>query len=83
MYANSSLFIKEREGKLASVLVYVDNLIISGNEEREIHQTRENLWVCFQKKELGELKYFLGLEVDCGVQASFNIDGDKCQDLYT
>ena len=55
-HADSSLFIKEREGKLAIVLVYVDDLIITGDEEREIHQTRENLSVCFQMKELGELK---------------------------
>ena len=55
-HADSSFFIKEREEKLAIVLVYVDDLIITGDEEKEIHQTRENLSVCFQMKELGELK---------------------------
>ena len=46
------------------MLVYVNDLIIIGDDEDEIHQTRENLVVCFQMKELGELKHFLGLEVD-------------------
>ena len=46
------------------VLVYVDDLIITGDDEDEIHRTRENLAVCFQMKEFGELKHFLGLEVD-------------------
>ena len=46
------------------MLVYVDDLIITGDDEREIYQTRENLSVRFQMKEIGELKHFLSLEVD-------------------
>ncbi|KAJ9556278.1 hypothetical protein OSB04_010892 [Centaurea solstitialis] len=61
-HADPSLFIKERDGKLAIVLVYVDDLIITGDDEREIHQTGANLSVRFQMKELGELKHFLRLE---------------------
>ena len=63
-HADSSLFVKAREGKLAIVLVYVDDLIITGDDEREISRTKENLSVRFQMKELGELKHFLGLEID-------------------
>lgn len=77
-HADSSLFIKEKEGKLAIVLVYVDDLIITGDDEREIHQTRENLSVRFQMKELGELKHFLGLEVDRTKEGLF-----LCQQKYT
>ncbi|KAE8724613.1 tir-nbs resistance protein [Hibiscus syriacus] len=62
--ADSSLFVKANEGKLAIVLVYVDDLIITGDDEAEIFQTKENLSVRFQMKELGQLKHFLGLEVD-------------------
>ena len=46
------------------MLVYVDDLIIIGDDEDGILRTRENLAVRFQMKELGELKHFLGLEVD-------------------
>ncbi|KAL0427812.1 UNVERIFIED_CONTAM: Retrovirus-related Pol polyprotein from transposon RE1 [Sesamum latifolium] len=62
--ADSSLFIKAKERKLAVVLVYVDDLIITGDCEEEVLQTKENLSVRFQMKELGHLKHFLGLEVD-------------------
>ncbi|KAL0402265.1 UNVERIFIED_CONTAM: Retrovirus-related Pol polyprotein from transposon RE1 [Sesamum latifolium] len=62
--ADSSLFIKAKERKLAVVLVYVDDLIITGDYEEEVLQTKENLSVRFQMKELGHLKHFLGLEVD-------------------
>ena len=62
--ADSSLFVKVQGGKLAVVLVYVDDLIITGDDKDEIQQTRSNLSIRFQMKELGELKHFLGLEVE-------------------
>ena len=58
------MFVKLQGSKLVVVLVYVDDLIITGDDEDEIRRTRENLANCFQMKELGELKHFLGLEVD-------------------
>ena len=77
-HADPSLFTKEREGKLAIVLVYVDDLIITGDDIREIQQTRENLSVRFQMTEIGELKHFLGLEVDRTKEGLF-----LCQQKYT
>ena len=59
-----SLFVKVREGKLTIVLVYVDDLTITIENIKEIHQTRENLLVRFQMKELGQLKRFLRLEIN-------------------
>ena len=58
------MFIKKRGGKLTKVLVYVDDLIITGDDEAEMQRTRENFSVWLQMKELGQLKHFLGLEVD-------------------
>ncbi|KAL0367739.1 UNVERIFIED_CONTAM: Retrovirus-related Pol polyprotein from transposon RE1 [Sesamum radiatum] len=62
--ADSSLFIKAKERKIAIVLVYVDDLIIRGDCKEEVLQTRKNMSVRFQMKDLGHLKHFLGLEVD-------------------
>ena len=62
--ADSSLFVKIQGEKLSIVLVYVDDIIITGDDTSEIQRTRENLSVRFQMKELGELKHFLGLEVE-------------------
>ncbi|WOH04396.1 hypothetical protein DCAR_0623805 [Daucus carota subsp. sativus] len=62
--ADSSLFVKSKQGKLTIVLVYVDDLIITGDDIDEIERTRSNLSVRFQMKELGELKHFLGLEIE-------------------
>ncbi|KAF8398519.1 hypothetical protein HHK36_017448 [Tetracentron sinense] len=74
---NSSLFIKNKDEKLAIVLVYVDDLIITGDDEEEIQRTRENLSVRFQMKELGELKHFLRLEVEHTQEGLF-----LCQEKY-
>ena len=62
--SDSILFVKTKDGRLAIVLVYVDDLIITGGYSEEIQRTREILSVQFQMKKLGELKHFLGLEVE-------------------
>ena len=62
--SDSNLFVKTKDGRLAIVLVYVDDLIITGGYSEEIQRTREILSVQFQMKKLGELKHFLGLEVE-------------------
>lgn len=62
--ADSSLFVKDVGRKLAIMLVYVDDLILTGDCEEEILRTKKNLSVRFQMKELRQLNHFLGLEVD-------------------
>lgn len=47
-HADSKLFIKASEGKLAIVLVYMGDLIFTGGDEEEIWRTRENLQVRFE-----------------------------------
>ncbi|RVW91817.1 Retrovirus-related Pol polyprotein from transposon TNT 1-94 [Vitis vinifera] len=79
--ADSSLFVKANGGKLAIVLVYVDDLIITGDDVEEICQTKENLSVRFEMKELGQLKHFLGLEVDRTHEGIFLYQQKYAKDL--
>nr|XP_016503865.1 PREDICTED: uncharacterized mitochondrial protein AtMg00810-like [Nicotiana tabacum] len=44
------------------VLVYVDDLLITGSSQTLILQTRNDLKLKFKMKDLGELKFFLGIE---------------------
>ena len=46
------------------LIIYVDDLFITGDDEAKILRKKENLLVRFQMKELGQLKHFLGLEID-------------------
>ena len=52
-------------------LVYVDNIIVTGNDEREKHELKQRLATKFEIKELGKLKYFLSIEVPYSTQEIF------------
>lgn len=61
--ADASLFVKRKNSKMAVVLVYVDDLIITGDHTEMISQLKENLCIRFHMKGLGKLSHFLGLEL--------------------
>ena len=44
------------------MLVYVDDLLVTGSSTDLILQTRNDLKLKFKMKDLGELKFFLGIE---------------------
>ena len=44
-------------------MVYVDDIIVTGNDSEEQVQFKDNLSKTFEIKNLGILKYFLGIEV--------------------
>lgn len=46
-----------------NVLVYVDDLIIAGNDKVALTIFKDYIGRCFHMKDLGVLKYFLGLEI--------------------
>ncbi|KAL1198691.1 Retrovirus-related Pol polyprotein from transposon TNT 1-94 [Cardamine amara subsp. amara] len=58
-----SLFTLNVAGSELRVLVYVDDLVIAGNSSLMIAQFKAYLSQCFHMKDLGVLKYFLGIEV--------------------
>ncbi|KAK1439791.1 hypothetical protein QVD17_05611 [Tagetes erecta] len=61
--ADHSLFIYEAESIMVVVLIYVDDVIITGNCFKKIQETKTCLDKKFSVKDLGPLKYFLGIEV--------------------
>lgn len=56
-----SLFIKSKETTLVIILVYVDDLLITGSNSSLIQETKQVLHHHFKIKDLRELRYFLGL----------------------
>ncbi|KAK8923598.1 hypothetical protein KSP39_PZI019101 [Platanthera zijinensis] len=61
--ADFSLFTRHRSTGTVILLVYVDDILITGNDTAGIQQIKEQLNSAFQTKDLGNLRYFLGLEV--------------------
>ncbi|XP_021748580.1 uncharacterized protein LOC110714381 [Chenopodium quinoa] len=62
-YPDYSLFTYTKGFIQLNVLVYVDDLIVSGNNSNAIKLFKHYLSTCFHMKDLGVLKYFLGIEV--------------------
>lgn len=49
--------------ELIYIYIYIDDIIISGNDPARINALKAYLHTAFSIKDLGPLKYFLGLEV--------------------
>ena len=61
--SDSSLFIRKGRLGLVSILLYVDDLVITGTNLDEIDRVKLQLTATFDMKDLGALHYFLGIEV--------------------
>ena len=60
---NSSLFLHKISTRIVLLLVYVDDIVITGTNSMLITQFQQHLQKSFHMKDLGHLAYFLGLEV--------------------
>jgi Reverse transcriptase (RNA-dependent DNA polymerase) len=58
-----TLFYKHRQDKVTILIIYVDDMIITGDDSEEIRWLEQRLSKEFEMKTLGGLKYFLGIEV--------------------
>ena len=58
------------EGKLLIIVLYVDDLIMTG-DDKMIKSCKENLARAFKMKDLGLMHYFLGMEVWQGDEELF------------
>ena len=69
--SNHTLFQKRQLGKVTALIVYVDDMIITGNDPEEILRLQKQLATKFEMKILGGLKDFLGIEVARSKQGIF------------
>ena len=58
-----SLFTRQTDQSFLIILVYVDDVLVASNNKDEIAQFKLLLDQKFKLKDLGDLKYFLGLEM--------------------
>ena len=60
---NSVFYHHTSSGQYIYLIVYVDDIIITGNDQNGIRKPKQHLFSHFQTKDLGKLKYFLGIEI--------------------
>nr|GEV57694.1 putative reverse transcriptase, RNA-dependent DNA polymerase [Tanacetum cinerariifolium] len=75
--SDHTLFLSHRGDRVTCLIIYVDDIIITGNDESEIKKLKEGLCTEFEMKDLGNLRYFLGIEVMRSQQGIF-----ICQKKY-
>ena len=62
--ANHSVFYHHTSSrKCIYLIVYGDDIVITGNDQDGIQRLKQHLFSHFQTKDLRKLKYFLGIEI--------------------
>ncbi|KAK5825993.1 hypothetical protein PVK06_020890 [Gossypium arboreum] len=62
--ADHTMFYRHsQKGRIVVIIVYVDDIILTGDDVDEIRRLKEHLALEFEIKDLGPLKYFLGMKV--------------------
>eukprot|EP00261_Vitis_vinifera_P033501 XP_019074744.1 PREDICTED: uncharacterized protein LOC100253049 isoform X2 [Vitis vinifera] len=69
--ADYSLFTRKQGKSFTALLIYVDDILITGNDPVSIATTKNFLHSHFHLKDLGDLKYFLGIEVSASKNGIF------------
>ncbi|XP_031267559.1 uncharacterized protein LOC116125995 [Pistacia vera] len=58
-----AFFLKRKGNSFIALIIYIDDILITGNDEVAIKSLKEHLNKHFHIKDLGEPKYFLGIEI--------------------
>ena len=75
-YSDYSLFTYTHHKVQINVLVYIDDLIISGNDSAALHTSKTYLGSCFKMKYLGPLKFFWVLRFLVAPRGSFFVSAN-------
>lgn len=72
-----TLFLKYAlEGKITPLIVYVDNIVVTGNDNEEMSKLKTYLATKFGIKDLDTLQYFKGIEVARSKQGILFLKGN-------
>ncbi|MCO5553375.1 hypothetical protein L7F22_006896 [Adiantum nelumboides] len=62
-YSDSNVYVLRQDNFIVIIILYVDDLIITGGNEDQIHHTKEQLKSEFEMTDLGLMHFCLGIEV--------------------
>lgn len=75
--ADPCLYRKQIDGRWCYVLVYVDDLIVASEDERIITELERSLESNFEVSSLGDVRFYLGIEVNRDQTGDFHINQRK------
>jgi hypothetical protein len=80
---DSALFLRTTGAGIILILLYVDDMIITGDDLSGIRDLQLFLSQNFEMKDLGQLNYFLGLEVTLGSDGYYLSQAKYASDLLS
>lgn len=80
-FSDPSLFIYHRGSDVIYLLLYVDDMIVTGNNEALIKSLLTSLNTKFRMKNMGEAHYFLGIQIHRSPERLFMNQEKYAQDL--
>jgi hypothetical protein len=75
--SDSCLYYRSNGGEVLYVAVFVDDLIISGSSLKAVNKFKSELKDTYSMKDLGEIKYCLGIEVKQEVRGKIKLTQSK------
>ncbi|CAL8149434.1 unnamed protein product [Prunus armeniaca] len=81
--SDHTLFVKSDGRILTALIVYVDDIVVTGNDTEEQLKLPKYLSQEFEMKDLGDLKYFLKIEVAMSKTGIFMCQRKYVMDLLT
>ncbi|XP_068338942.1 uncharacterized protein [Pyrus communis] len=75
--SDSSLFVKVDDGDVILLLLYVDDIILTGSSSCKLQSVINNLAEVFELKDMGRLTYFLGLQIHYNSDGSLLVTQSK------
>ncbi|CAL2270414.1 unnamed protein product [Prunus armeniaca] len=81
--SDHTLFVKHDGRRLIALIVYADDIVVTGNDIGEQLKLQKYLSQEFEMKDLDDLKYFLGIEVAMSKTGIFLSQRKYVMDLLT
>ncbi|XP_044482003.1 uncharacterized mitochondrial protein AtMg00810-like [Mangifera indica] len=75
---DATLYVRQTKGGTVLISLYVDDLLITSSNPKDIEEFKMSIMKEFEMTDLGKIKYFLGLEVSQEMDGIF-----ICQSKYT
>ena len=80
---DSALFLRHIDKDTILLLLYVDDMIITGDDLSGIQELKDFLSQQFEMKDLGHLSYFLGLEIIHSIDGLYITQAKYASDLLS